>query len=246
LGVSRRDFSLQSLLMRRIVLGLGISLDGYIARLDGTVDFLFMPKDYSMGPFFKTVDTALMGRKTYEAGLRTSGGSFSTYGLITYVCSRSLPPGERNGLIFTSDSPKVIVAALRKSKGKNIWHMGGGELVRAFLQDDLVEVDELYLGVIPKLIGEGLPLFPAGFPERRFRLLESKTFSQSLITLKYEASTPSPNRSDAPVTIPFHRRRPGQSWALVRPQSAAVFRPSGKLVQSSCDVPARGRGLRRA
>jgi dihydrofolate reductase len=170
--------------MRRIVLSLGISLDGYIARPDGFVDFLFMPKDYSMAAFFKTVDTAIMGRKTYEAGLRTSGGSFSTYGLITYVCSRSLSPGERNGLIFTSESPKAIVTSLRKRKGKNIWHMGGGELAGAFLQDDLI--DELYLGVVPKLIGEGLPLFPAGFPERHFRLLESKSFSESLITLKYE------------------------------------------------------------
>jgi dihydrofolate reductase len=99
-------------------------------------------------------------------------------------CSSSLPPGERNGLIFTSDSPKAIVASLRKRKGKKIWHMGGGKLPRAFLQDDLV--DELYLGVVPTLIGEGQPLFPAGFPERHFRLLESKTFSKSLITLKYE------------------------------------------------------------
>jgi len=49
--------------MRKVVLGLGISLDGYIARPDGAVDFLFMPKDYSMGPFFATIDTAVMGRK---------------------------------------------------------------------------------------------------------------------------------------------------------------------------------------
>lgn len=170
--------------MRRVVLGLGMSLDGYIARPDGSVDFLFMPKDFSMGPFFKTVDTTLMGRKTYEAGLRMSGGSFSTHGLATYVLSRSLAPGERNGLIFCNDSPRAIVESLRKRKGKNIWHMGGGELARAFLEDDLI--DELYLGVVPKLIGEGLPLFPSGFPERRFRLLENKTFSQGLITLRYE------------------------------------------------------------
>jgi dihydrofolate reductase len=170
--------------MRRVVLGLGISLDGYIARPDGSVDFLFMPKDYSMGPFFKTVDTALMGRKTYEVGLRMSGGSFSTYGLATYVLSRSLPSGERNGLIFSNDSPRAIVESLRKRKGKNIWHMGGGELARAFLVEDLI--DELYLGIVPKLISEGLPLFPPGFPERHFRLLENKTFSQGLISLKYE------------------------------------------------------------
>lgn len=124
--------------MRRVVLGLGMSLDGYIARPDGSVDFLFMPKDFSMGPFFKTVDTTLMGRKTYEAGLRMSGGSFSTHGLATYVLSRSLAPGERNGLIFCNDSPRAIVESLRKRKGKNIWHMGGGELARAFLEDDLI------------------------------------------------------------------------------------------------------------
>jgi dihydrofolate reductase len=169
--------------MRNVVLGLGISLDGYIARPDGSVDFLFMPKDYSMGPFFKTIDSALMGRKTYEVGLRMSAGKMNTYGLATYVFSRSLPAGERDGITFTSDSPKKIVESLRKCKGKNIWLMGGGELARDFLKDDLV--DELYLGVVPVLIGEGLPLFPHGFPQREFKLLENKTYSRGLISLKY-------------------------------------------------------------
>lgn len=61
--------------MRKVVLGVGISLDGYIARLDGSVDFLFMPKDYSMAEFFRSVDTCVMGRKTFEAALKM-GGSF--------------------------------------------------------------------------------------------------------------------------------------------------------------------------
>jgi len=60
--------------MRKVVLGVGISLDGYIARPDGSVDFLFMPKDYSMGPFFKRIDAAVMGRKSYEMGLKLGGG----------------------------------------------------------------------------------------------------------------------------------------------------------------------------
>ena len=62
--------------------------------------------------------------------------------------------------------------------------MGGGELTRSFLQDDLV--DELYLGVVPVLIGEGIPAFPSGFPQREFKLTENKTFSQGLIALKYD------------------------------------------------------------
>lgn len=170
--------------MRRIILGLGISLDGYIARPDGSVDFLFMPKDYSMGPFFKTIDTTLMGRKTYEVGLKMSGGKIDTYGFATYVFSRTLPPGERDGITFTAESPRNIVETIRKKPGKHIWLMGGGELAREFLQHDLV--DELYLGIVPTLIGTGLPLFPSGFPERKFTLLKNETFSRGLVVLTYQ------------------------------------------------------------
>jgi len=168
---------------RSIVLGLGISLDGYIARPDGAVDFLFMPKDYSMAPFFKTIDAAILGRKTYDVAQKMGGG-FSSFKIEYYIMSRTLPAGERDGLVFTSESPKQIVSRLRKRKGKNIWLMGGGEVARAFLIDDLV--DELHLGVVPVLLGSGLPLFPPGFPQRNFTLAENKTFSRGLISLKYQ------------------------------------------------------------
>jgi dihydrofolate reductase len=170
--------------MRKIVLGLGISLDGYIARPDGAVDFLFMPKDYSMAPFFATIDTAIMGRKTLDAGLKMSGGSFPSYGMAMYVFSHSQPPGEREGWTFVNQSPAAFVAKLRRRRGKDIWLMGGGELARDFLKADLV--DELYLGVVPVLLGEGIPLFPSGFPQRNFSLIENKTFSRGLIALKYK------------------------------------------------------------
>jgi dihydrofolate reductase len=170
--------------MRKIVLGLGISLDGYIARPDGAVDFLFMPKDYSMTPFFATIDTAIMGRKTLDAGLKTSGGSLPKYGMAMYVFSHSQPPGEREGWTFVNQSPAAFVAKLRKRRGKDIWLMGGGELARDFLKADLV--DELYLGVVPVLLGEGIPLFPSGFRQRNFSLIENKTFSRGLIALKYK------------------------------------------------------------
>jgi dihydrofolate reductase len=168
--------------MRKVILGLGISLDGYIARPDGAVDFLFMPKDYSMGPFFKTIDTALMGRKTYEVALKMGGGGFGG-SMVSYVFSRTLPQGERDGLIFTGKTPAAVVGQLRKTRGKHIWLMGGGELVRDFLKADLV--DELYIGVVPVLIGEGIPLFPSGFPQRNFDLMKNETFSKGLIALTY-------------------------------------------------------------
>ncbi len=168
--------------MRKVILGLGISLDGYIARPDGAVDFLFMPKDYSMGPFFKTIDTALMGRKTYDVAMKMGGGFGGP--MASYVFSRTLPPGERDGLIFTSESPAAVVGQLRQRGGKHIWLMGGGELVRDLLRADLV--DELYIGVVPVLIGEGIPLFPSGFPQRNFALVKNQTFSKGLIALTYK------------------------------------------------------------
>jgi dihydrofolate reductase len=181
--------------MRKVVLGLGISLDGYIARPDGAVDFLFMPKDYSMGPFFATIDTAIMGRKTYDVALKMGGGGFGDSKMKNYVFSHSRPPGERGGVTFVNESPKDFLENVRKGPGKNIWLMGGGELARDFLKDDLV--DELYIGIVPILIGEGLPLFPSGFPQREFTLLENKSYSKGLIALKYARARKKSRRKSA-------------------------------------------------
>src|SRR5947208_2757021 len=104
--------------MRDVVLGLGISIDGYIARLNGAVDFLFMPKDYSMAPFFATIDTAIMGRKTCDASLQMGGG-FAGSSMKNYVFSRSQPAGERGGVTFVDETPKSFVGKLRKRPGKN-------------------------------------------------------------------------------------------------------------------------------
>jgi hypothetical protein len=109
--------------MRNIVLGVGTSLDGYIARPSGAVDFLFVPKDYSMASFFSSIDTALMGRKTFDAALQLSGGSFGS-STPTFVFSRSEAPGERKGVVFTNESPAAFVRQLRKGPGKDIWLMG--------------------------------------------------------------------------------------------------------------------------
>jgi dihydrofolate reductase len=170
--------------MRKVVLGVGISLDGYIARPDGSVDFLFMPKDYSMAAFFKRIDTAVMGRKTYDVAMKLGGGSMSSPGMKSYVFSRLLVAGERGEVTVVSKTPKQFVEGLRKEKGKDIWLMGGGELAREFLREDLV--DELYLGIVPVLIGEGIAAFQSRFPQREFKLTENKTFSQGLIALRYE------------------------------------------------------------
>ncbi len=170
--------------MRKIILSLGMSLDGYIARPDGAIDFLFMPKDYSVAEFLATTDTAIMGRKSFAAGLKMGGGKFNNFGLATYVFSRSQPPGERAGYTVVNQSPKTFVDGLRQAAGKNIWLMGGGELAREFLQADLI--DELSLGLVPVLLGAGISLFPSGFPQRNFSLIENRTYSEGMIGMRYQ------------------------------------------------------------
>src|SRR5215467_6432030 len=158
--------------MRNVIYGVGMSLDGHIARPDGSVDFLFMPKDYSMAAFFKRIDVAVMGRKTYEVGMKLGGGKISSSGMTCYVFSQTLPNNAPGGVTVLRESPKSLMERLRKQKGKDIWLMGGGELTRVFLQDDLV--DELDFGIVPAMIGAGIPALPPQFPQRDFRLLENK------------------------------------------------------------------------
>jgi dihydrofolate reductase len=167
-----------------VILGVSMSLDGLIARANGDIDFLIHPKDFSPGAFYASADAAIMGRKTLEAGLRMTGGKLPKTSMKMYVMSRTQPPGERDGVIFVDESPTALVARMRKQPGKDIWLTGGGEIAREFLKEDLV--DEMYLGIVPMLLGEGIPLFPAGFPQREFTLTENKTYSQGLIALKYE------------------------------------------------------------
>ena len=169
--------------MRKVVLGVGISLDGYIARPDGSVDFLFMPDDYSMASFFKTIDIGIMGRKTLDAAIALNGGKYDGHGLSAYVMSRAAPSRKLKGVTYTSESPAELISRLRTVPGKDIWLMGGGEIAREFLAAGLV--DEIHLGVVPTLLGEGIPLFPAGFAQQNLELIENRSYSKGLISLKY-------------------------------------------------------------
>ncbi|HEY6332928.1 MAG TPA: dihydrofolate reductase family protein, partial [Blastocatellia bacterium] len=135
-----------------------------------------------MGDFFKTIDVGIMGRKTMELSMKMHGGVYQSGGLETYVFSRTWKPGEHDGFQVVKGSPAALVRRLRKRKGKHIFLMSG-ELGRAFLQADLV--DELYLGIVPVLLGEGIPGFPGGFPQRDFRLVSSQIFAKDSVALIY-------------------------------------------------------------
>lgn len=172
--------------MRKVILGAAVTLDGYIARPDGSVEYLVMTKEGEAGltRLFASVDTIVMGRKTLDVAAALSGGAYkSPLDIPTYVFSRSQRPGQRSGVIFTNQNPRAWLKKIRARTGKHILHMGGGELARSFLEDDLI--DELDLGLVPILLGSGIPMFPGGFPQRDFALVENKTYSKSQIGLIY-------------------------------------------------------------
>ena len=173
---------------RKVILGFGISLDGYIARRNGDLDFLVIDKEGEalMADFFSKIDTTIMGRKTAEATakLRESGEMPETPGMANYVVSRRWKPGKREGFEVVSGSLAAFVKKLKRRPGKDIYLGGGGELCRSFLQEDLV--DELYIGVGPILLGDGIPGFPGKFPQRDFRLTECKSYSNGSVGLRYE------------------------------------------------------------
>ena len=173
---------------RKVILGFGISLDGYIARRNGALDFLVIDKEGEtlMADFFSKIDATIMGRKTAEATakLRESGEMPDTPGMANYVVSRRWKPGKREGFEVVSGSLTAFVKKLKRRPGKDIYLGGGGELCRSFLQEDLV--DELYIGVGPILLGDGIPAFPAKFPQRDFRLTECKSYANGSVGLRYE------------------------------------------------------------
>jgi dihydrofolate reductase len=173
---------------RKVILGFGISLDGYIARRNGAMDFLVIDKEGEalMADFFATIDTTIMGRKTAAATakMRRSGEIPETPGISNYVFSRRWKPGQRDSFEVVSGSLTAFVKKLKRRPGKHIYLGGGGQLCRSFLQKDLV--DELFIGVSPVLLGDGIPGFPGKFPQRDFQLTECKSYSDGSVGLRYQ------------------------------------------------------------
>ena len=174
--------------MRKVILSAALTLDGMIARPDGSFDFIppsdpECQADNELAQLFASVDVIAMGRKTLDDVRRHTGEGPPPIEGETYIFSRTEPPGERGGLIYTSQPPTEWLAGIRGRAGKNIFLMGGGELAAAFLAEDLV--DEMLLAVIPVLLGDGVRLFNGGFSQRNLELIESQSDKSGLVSLKY-------------------------------------------------------------
>ena len=174
--------------MRKVRLRVAITLDGFIADSNGGVDWLHRfhakhgRRDYGMREFFHGIDTVLMGRRTHDFAV--SHGMKRYSGMDNFVFTRSKPPGERDGVEYTSGDPAELVAALRQKPGKDIWLCGGGDLASQILRCKLV--DEISLAVIPILLGDGIPLFRKGaFADMHLQLVECQPYATGVVSLRY-------------------------------------------------------------
>lgn len=170
---------------RKAILYIAMSLDGYIAKPNDDLSFLSLVQqegeDYGYNDFIKTVDTVIIGRKTYD-WVMTQMPEFPHKNTETYVITRT-PRPHIGKITFYNSSLKELVVSLKTKEGKNIFVDGGAEIVNELLKEKLI--DELYLSVIPVLLGEGTRLFNRQYPEQKLKLVSSKNFAKGLIQMHF-------------------------------------------------------------
>ena len=187
---------------RKIIVFIATSADGYIARNDGSVDWLHRKKstsDYGMTAFQKSIDAIIFGRRTFDEAVERFGGKVEAFSdpkskITNYVMTHR--PGKNlPGLEFVSESVESFAKRLRKQKGKNIWMMGGGKVIASFL--DAGQIDELMVFVIPTLIGEGIPLIAPGKRDLNLELHDTKTWPDGVVKLHYKVLPPEKKKGKA-------------------------------------------------
>jgi len=178
---------------RKIIVEIATSADGYIARPDGDVEWLNRGArlDYGIGKFYRTIDSILFGRKTYDWAVeyqKKSGSKKSVFdkNVANYIFSRKPPKQHAPEVEFVSESVKIFARRLRSKPGKHIWMMGGGELIASFL--DAGEIDEFHINVIPVFIGKGIPLIAPRHRDIPLNLLSTKKFPDGVVQLHYEVA----------------------------------------------------------
>jgi dihydrofolate reductase len=171
--------------MRKVKFSAANSLDNYIARKDGAYDWILWSEESAsfLKDFWKTVDTVVLGRKTYEVALKHGGGSNPHPGVKTYVFSRTLGESQaKNAEIIRTDAA-AFVQDLKNQDGKDIFAMGGGELVKSLFEANLI--DEVDLAIHPVLLGSGIPLFHEMKQQIDLELIECKSRKNGCMLVSY-------------------------------------------------------------
>jgi dihydrofolate reductase len=170
---------------RKFVLYIATSLDGYIATEEHNLDWLFAVEgegDNGFSKFYDTVDTFLIGRATYDWIMKTEKGDFPYKGKECYVFSRT-KMNENEYVKFINEDVIEFSKNLKNREGKNIWIVGGGELLHTFIKEELI--DELRVTIAPILLGKGIPLFKNNEFQTRLSLKSTTSFNQ-FVELHYD------------------------------------------------------------
>jgi dihydrofolate reductase len=175
---------------RKVILFIAMSLDGFIATKSDDLSFLDrMAKegeDYGYGAFTETVDTVILGRRTFEK-VASMGYDNPHAERNCYVVTRRPEPDQGNTRFYTGDLAE-LVSRLKSEEGKHIFVDGGAWVVQEMLNSRLL--DEIILSVIPVLLGDGIRLFRENSPEQELKLLEVKSFEKGLVQLHYQVERP--------------------------------------------------------
>jgi dihydrofolate reductase len=171
---------------RKTILYIAISADGYIAKPNDDLSFLSMVQqdgeDYGYADFLKSVDTVIMGRKTYD-WVMTQLSEFPHADLDSYIITRSVKPDVGKTKFYTGNL-KELVSELKNKPGKNIFVDGGAEIVNELMKENLI--DAFIISVIPIFVGSGTRLFNDGRPEQKLEIVRVKRFDTGLVQLHYK------------------------------------------------------------
>ena len=171
--------------MRKIILNVAVSLDGFIEGPNGEFDWCFTDQDYGMSDFMKSIDAILFGRKSYELMLKMSKNPFPEK--MKYIFSKTKKfSGDKTQSISRDVKNEII--SIKNRSGKDIWLFGGAGLVTTLINYGLV--DELQLAVHPLLLGQGKSLFKDIKAKMEFAHKDTKTYSTGLVQLIYERVFP--------------------------------------------------------
>lgn len=168
--------------MRKVILGVAVSLDGFIEGPNGEYDWCFTDQDYGLTEFSKRMDALVMGRKTFDM-MKGYDGPSPWSQAKTYVFSRTLKATP--GIEVLNGDLVETMNQLRQQPGKDIWLFGGADLTTQFVNHNLI--DEYWLSVHPIILGAGKPLFHDIIGRKQLKLTDSKTYNTGLVSLKYES-----------------------------------------------------------
>ena len=177
---------------RRVLLGNGLSLDGFGAPPDDENSFVPEPDADQLVAFYGRVDTVIVALEPEELGRWSERGADFVGTLLKWYClSKTAEPGYRDNVYFTREQPVELVRRLLAEPGRDIWLLVSGDLVRQFLEEDLI--DSIILGISPLVLGTGQQLFPPGCPRREFRLVSTHAHRSGLVTLNLDRVRPAPS-----------------------------------------------------